>query len=206
MHRSGHGEPHHLPQGHRRLLAASGRLRTFHVDARQPERQRQRHLHVGLWRRKPCVPKCTAQFTSTRRPPNASSVYTVSLHTTSTYGCADSVSHDVEVHATPIADMEVLSQEGCYPLEVTFGNQSVGGDTYTWTYGTGLNSQETAEEHTVAYFNPTSNVVTYTAVLTVSTDAGCSSQDVVYIEVLAEVEAHIEGGLRVCVRPSRWTS
>ena len=61
MHRSGHGEPHHLPQSHRRFLAASGRLRTFHVDARQPECQRQRHLHVGLWRRKPCVPKCTAQ-------------------------------------------------------------------------------------------------------------------------------------------------
>ena len=94
--------------------------------------------------------------------------------------------------------MEVLSQEGCYPLEVTFGNQSVGGDTYTWNYGTGLNSQETAEEHTVAYFNPTSNVVTYTAVLTVSTDAGCSSQDVTYIEVLPEVEAHIEGGLSGC--------
>jgi len=131
-------------------------------------------------------------------PADASSVYTVSLHATSTYGCADSTSHDVEVHATPIADMEVLSQEGCYPLEVTFGNQSVGGDTYTWTYGTGLNSQETAEEHTVAYFNPTSNVVTYTAVLTVSTDAGCSSQDVTYIEVLPEVEAHIEGGLSGC--------
>ena len=131
-------------------------------------------------------------------PADANSVYTVSLHATSTYGCADSTSHDVEVHATPVADMEVVRQEGCYPLEVTFANQSVGGDTYNWTYGTGLNSSETADEHTVEYFNPTTNIVTYTAVLTVSTDAGCSSQDVTYIEVLPEVEARIEGGMTGC--------
>ena len=129
---------------------------------------------------------------------DASSVFTVSLHATSTYGCADSTSHDVEVHATPIADLEVVHQEGCYPLEVTFANQSVGGDSFVWTYGTGLNSAEEAQEHTVEYFNPTSNVVTYTAVLTASTDAGCSSQDVAYIEVLPEVEARFEGGLTGC--------
>jgi PKD repeat protein len=131
-------------------------------------------------------------------PADANSVYTISLHATSTYGCEDSTSHDVEVHATPVADMEVVREEGCYPLEVTFANHSVGGDTYNWTYGTGLNSTETADEHTVEYFNPTSNIVTYTAVLTVSTDAGCSSQDVTYIEVLPEVEARIEGGMTGC--------
>jgi|GEM_PF-637125 len=129
---------------------------------------------------------------------DANSVYTISLHATSTYGCEDSVNHDVEVHATPLADMEVVREEGCYPLEVTFANQSVGGDMYYWTYGTGLNSTETESEHTVEYFNPTNNIVTYTAVLTVSTEAGCSSQDVTYIEVLPEVEAHIEGGMTGC--------
>jgi len=131
-------------------------------------------------------------------PADASSVYTISLHATSTYGCEDTTSHEVEVHATPIADMEVTNQEGCYPLEVTFANNSVGGDNFTWTYGTGLNSSESSVEHTVEYFNPTSNIVTYTAVLTVSTDAGCSSQDVTYIEVLPEVEAHVEGGIAGC--------
>jgi len=129
---------------------------------------------------------------------DANSVYTIQLHATSTYGCADHVSHDVEVHATPIADIEVLDQTGCYPLEVTFGNQSVGGDTYIWSYGTGLNSEEPAAEHTVEYFNPTSNVLTYAAVLTASTSAGCHSQDVAYIEVLPQVEARIEGGLAGC--------
>lgn len=131
-------------------------------------------------------------------PADASSTYTIGLHATSIYGCVDSTSHVIEVHATPIADLEILDQSGCYPLEVTFGNQSVGGETYVWNYGTGLNSEEPAAEHTVDYFNPTSSVVTYTAVLTASTSAGCSSQDVAYIEVLPEVEAHIEGGLTGC--------
>ena len=63
---------------------------------------------MGLWRRKPCVPKCTDHLYETP----ADAACTVSLHATNTYGCADSTSHDVEVHATPIADMEVLSQEG----------------------------------------------------------------------------------------------
>ena len=129
---------------------------------------------------------------------DASSVYTIQLNATSTYGCADSTSHEIEVHATPIADIEVLDQAGCYPLEVTFGNQSVGGETYTWSYGTGLNSNEPALEHTVEYFNPTSNVLTYAAVLTASTSAGCSSQDVAYIEVLPQVDARIEGGFTGC--------
>ena len=129
---------------------------------------------------------------------DASSVYTIQLNATSTYGCADSTSHEVEVHATPIADIEVLDQAGCYPLEVTFGNQSVGGEAYIWSYGTGLNSDEPALEHTVEYFNPTSNVLTYAAVLTASTSAGCSSQDVAYIEVLPQVNAHIEGGFTGC--------
>ena len=131
-------------------------------------------------------------------PADLSSVYTIQLHATSTYGCEDSVSHDVEVHATPLADVEVVQEEGCYPLNVTFANLSTGGDQFEWNYGTGLNSTETASEHTVAYFNPTSNVVTYPAVLTVSTDAGCSSQDVTYVEVLPEVEAQIEGGMSGC--------
>jgi len=131
-------------------------------------------------------------------PADASSTYSISLLATSTYGCVDSTSHDVTVHATPVAQLDVVRQEGCYPLEVTFANQSIGGDTYTWTYGTGLNSQESAAEHTVQYFNPSGEIVTYTAVLTVSTAAGCSSQDAAYIEVLPEIEARIEGGLAGC--------
>ena len=131
-------------------------------------------------------------------PADVSSEYLISLHATSTYGCADSTSHTLEVHATPVADLEVVEQVGCYPVEVTFANQSVGGDTYTWTYGTGLNSQESAAEHTVQYFNPSANIVTYAAVLTATTEAGCSSQDVAYIEVLPEIEAHFEGTAAGC--------
>lgn len=129
---------------------------------------------------------------------DVNSVYTIELHATSIYGCEDTHSHQVEVHATPVANVEVLEQVGCYPLEVTFSNQSVGGETFTWNYGTGPNSTESAIEHTIEYFNPSEEVVTYSAVLTASTAAGCSSQDVVYIDVLPAVEAHIDGGATGC--------
>ena len=129
---------------------------------------------------------------------DASSVYTIHLHATSTYGCEDETSHDIEVHATPIADIEIAEEDGCYPLEVTLQNNSIGGDLYEWSYGTGLNSNETASTHTVEYYNASSQPILYATVLTVSTNAGCSSQDAVYIEVMPQVEANITGGLTGC--------
>ena len=129
---------------------------------------------------------------------DASSVYTISLHASSSYGCEDWTSHDIEVHATPVADIESIDEQGCYPLEVTFQNNSLGGDVYEWSYGTGLNSNETADTHTVTFFNASSQTVTYATVLTASTEAGCSSQDVVYIDVNPQVEANITGGMNGC--------
>ncbi len=114
-------------------------------------------------------------------PAEVSSTYPVSLNATSPHGCSDQITHEVVVQATPVADVEVVRQEGCYPLEVTFANHSIGGDHYEWSYGTGLMSEETASEHTVSYFNPTSSIMTYPAVFTLTTDACCSSQDVTYI-------------------------
>ena len=46
---------------------------------------------------------------------DASSVYTISLHATSSYGCEGWTSHDIEVHATPVADIESIDEQGCYP-------------------------------------------------------------------------------------------
>ena len=67
-------------------------------------------------------------------------------------------SHDVKAcHA--VGRRGSGEEEGCYPLNVTFANVSTGGDQFEWSYGTGLNSTETVSEHTVAYYNPTSNVV-----------------------------------------------
>ncbi|MDA0945900.1 MAG: PKD domain-containing protein [Bacteroidetes bacterium] len=131
-------------------------------------------------------------------PADVNSTFDITLHATSIFGCEDSTTHAIEVNATPIADLEVVRQEGCYPLEVTFANQSVGGDAFLWTYGTGINSSTEDSEHTVEFFNPTSSIVTYTTVLTVTTASGCSSQDVAYVEVLPEVEARIEGGIHGC--------
>ena len=181
-----------------RVVCHPSSVLSLHVDPCQPELECQRDLHLELRGRQCRI--ASAQPSHLFETPADQKVYTIQLHATSTYGCEDHISHDVEVHATPLADVEVVQEEGCYPLNVTFANLSTGGDQFEWNYGTGLNSTETASEHTVAYFNPTSNVVTYPAVLTVSTDAGCSSQDVTYVEVLPEVEAQIEGGMSGALR------
>ena len=130
--------------------------------------------------------------------PDENSTYSVQLIATSIYGCVDSIRHDVVVQATPVADLNVISQEGCYPSVVTFANESVGGDLFEWSYGNGVTSQTTEGEHAFTYFNASSNVVTYPAVLTVSSSAGCSSQDAVTIEVMPQVEASFQGNMDGC--------
>ena len=125
-------------------------------------------------------------------PGYSDTTYTVTLDGASVYGCTGSTSIDVEVLATPIADIEIASLIGCYPLEVTFNNNSQGADNLDWYYGTGEVSNETASVHTFNYFNPSNEPVTYTATLTASTNSGCTSQDQVFIEVLPEIEASFE--------------
>ena len=96
-------------------------------------------------------------------PPNEDRTYSVLLEATSIYGCTDSVRHDVVVQSTPVADLVVVNQEGCYPSTVTFANQSDGGDIVEWSYGNGVTSQTTEAIHTFTYYNASSESATYPA-------------------------------------------
>ena len=131
-------------------------------------------------------------------PPNEDRTYSVLLEATSIYGCTDSVRHDVVVQSTPVADLVVVNQEGCYPSTVTFANQSDGGDIVEWSYGNGVTSQTTEAIHTFTYYNASSESATYPAMLTVSSSAGCSSEDMVFVEVLPHVEANFQGNTLGC--------
>ena len=131
-------------------------------------------------------------------PPNEDRTYSVLLEATSIYGCIDSVRHDVVVQSTPVAALAVINQEGCYPSVVTFANESNGGDIVEWSYGNGVTSQTTDATHTFTYYNASSEPATYPAVLTVSSSAGCSTEDMVLIEVLPQVEANFQGNTSGC--------
>ena len=62
------------------------------------------------------------------------------------------------VQSTPVADLSVINQEGCYPSIVTFANESNGGDIVEWSYGNGVTSQTTDATHTFTYYNASSGL------------------------------------------------
>jgi len=103
-------------------------------------------------------------------------IFTTQLKVISQYGCADSLSRDIEVFAQPQADFTVNVNQGCQPLEVTFTNQSTNRDSCAWNFGDGNTLSSCANLVDYTYLNQTSLLpVDYQATLTVYTDNGCTS-------------------------------
>lgn len=119
----------------------------------------------------------------------ADTTYYAELIAMSIYGCADTTIVGINVYPTPIANAEIDTTMGCYPLEVVFQNASIGADNFTWVYGTGQTSDTLAEFHTYTYYNFGDQPVTYDVSLISTTDEGCESIDFLTIDVLPELEA-----------------
>ncbi|MFK7756832.1 MAG: PKD domain-containing protein [Flavobacteriales bacterium] len=124
--------------------------------------------------------------------------YTVELTTTSQYGCQDVITQDITVFAAPVIDLVILESEGCYPLEVTFGNASTGAESYSWVYGTGEVGNTDDLEHTHTFFNLQSIPVTYEVTLNGTSDNGCFSSDNVFVEVQPQLIADFESPTEGC--------
>ena len=123
--------------------------------------------------------------------------FTVSLIAQNVYGCTDTAYADITVLSTPIADIEIASQEGCYPLDVTFTNNTTGADTFQWFYGTGEVSTTSEPEHTHTYFNTSTSPVNYTVTMVASSD-GCSSSDQVQVSVYPQLVAEFDAPDQAC--------
>jgi len=115
--------------------------------------------------------------------------FIVTLIAENIFGCIDSSEVEIDLFATPIADIDILSSSGCYPLEVVFQNNTIGADSYEWFYGTGATSTNAEPEHTVLFYNNTQNPVTYSVTMVANSD-GCIDSDQVQITVypILEVE------------------
>lgn len=116
--------------------------------------------------------------------------YNVTLVGTSTFGCTDTVTTEVTVFHSPIANLEVDTILGCYPLDVYFENLSIGAESYTWVYGTGEtgDSEELVHPHTY-YNNFSDEPVSYDVTLIAYSDEGCSSSDGLSVSIWPELEA-----------------
>ncbi len=128
----------------------------------------------------------------------ADSSYTVTLIASSIYGCEDTLSQVITVFPSPVANVEIDTTLGCYPLDVVFHNASIGGDSYEWVYGTGQIGDTTAEYHTFTYYNFSDEPVTYDITLIAHSSSGCTSTDQLSVDVLPQLEAEFTAPAAGC--------
>jgi PKD repeat protein len=96
----------------------------------------------------------------------AAGAYTAVLTATSAAGCSTSVQHSVTVNANAVAAFSAPAV--CEGAATVFTNSSTGAASYSWDFGDGSGSTATSPSHTYA-------AGTYTAVLTATSAAGCST-------------------------------
>ena len=120
------------------------------------------------------------------------STFTVSLLATNAAGCADSTSAEVIVFGRPVADIALDSLEGCYPVNATFANNSMGNTSVSWNYGNGEFSAISDSLHTKTFFNPTETLITYTTILSVTNEHNCEASSSVAFDVAPHLNAQFD--------------
>jgi len=124
--------------------------------------------------------------------------YLVTLIASNGFGCTDTASQEIQVNRTPVAYYEITDTSGCYPMTITFANQSIGADTYSWNYGTGENSINADSIHQHNFFNLTDIAVTNAVVLAAMTDNGCFSTYTQPVLIPPGLTANFNGDLQGC--------
>lgn len=120
----------------------------------------------------------------------ASGTYIVTLITSNNIGCSDTVSHQILVHPTPVADFNFINQ--CVFEEYTFNDASSGViANYNWNFGDGNNSILPNPTH--AY----TNAGFYTVTLSVTSDSGCTHSINKQVEVYPKPNAEFSA-INVC--------
>lgn len=120
---------------------------------------------------------------------DATGVYDVTLQV-NTANCTGSFTAPIEVEPAPIINISADPTEGCSPLEVTFTNNTTGGETYQWNFGDQSGSNDEAPTHT--FINLTDSDTTYQVVLQAFTAFGCSATDTLEITVFPGAQASFE--------------
>ncbi len=94
--------------------------------------------------------------------------YQPTLIVTNANGCADTVSKQIRILESPVANATSSTIQGCNPLFVSFNNLSTGANNYQWNYGN--NDTSTIANPDYTYTIPGS----YTPVLIATNNLGCS--------------------------------
>ncbi len=72
---------------------------------------------------------------------DSSGVFTITLTAEDIHnGCAASTSKDINILKSPVAAFSIPDNDGCQALQITFLNETDGGDYYSWDFGNGNKS------------------------------------------------------------------
>jgi large repetitive protein len=85
----------------------------------------------------------------------------------SQFQCKDTMGHDVRVYTAPMAEANLVNNQGCAPFTVQFQNTSIGVNQYHWVFSDG--STSSLAQPTYTFNNPGQ----YTAILYASADSIC---------------------------------
>lgn len=105
-------------------------------------------------------------------PHTYDSTYTVELIATSTFGCKDTITHDVTVYPVPVSSFSPLVVNGCNPVTTTFINNSTGSALHYWNYGDGT-PNDTVDDGTHTFVNNSTVNVLYLVRLMAVSNFGC---------------------------------
>jgi gliding motility-associated-like protein len=104
--------------------------------------------------------------------------HTITYNYTSQFGCENTITDEIVVHAAPIVNFSGTPTVGFEPLVVEFTNNSTGASLYNWNYGDGSTAlgNFTESQHTFLNFG------TYT-VTVYAEENGCTDQMSMTIQV-----------------------
>lgn len=110
----------------------------------------------------------TSSQTSPTHSYTSSGTFTVKLVAESSFGCKDSISHNVDVYPLPTANFSVNNPSQCFDNNFfIFTNSSTGGASYYWSFGDGKTSGNINPSNSYDYPG------TYQVKLVVSSIFGC---------------------------------
>ena len=101
--------------------------------------------------------------------------YDIELVVSTSFGCLDSITQQIEVRIPPVADFSLTPDSACGPMLVDFTDLSLGQSlTYNWDYGNGQSSTNAVP---VSQTYPASNTsdTSYTITLSLTNFCGSSS-------------------------------
>ena len=115
------------------------------------------------------------------------------LEAENTFGCPGIATQDILVKPSPSASFTANVQSGCSPLTITFEENSLHGQSFTWDYGDSTSAQGlNGGSHVHTFDSEGTELVAQNVSLTVVAEGGCSDTHVVGIEVYPEVQAVAE--------------